>query len=258
MMQRFIIILLTTFLIVLQTFANNSQDDFDDYEKQDNNKRVILREGNLSKKISIFLIRGNIGLNKLIRPAVKLYINTTTENFRLSVQDGLNSLSSPSSFIDGMLVFSPQRSLSSLGYFAINTSFGLGFVDVAKKLNVEQNKTSLVDVLRFYNIPEVYFFSLGFIPNTFTQTVGLAGEAVRSKYYSLSGGFILDFGINYINSYALNLSTFDILSQMSPELYYENSKNQVYSKVKHFKLERKPLKSKKLALKDYINKLDRF
>ena len=243
-------IILILFIIIGKANAN---DDFGDYEELDNTKKVSLSDSSFSKSISIYTIKGNIVVNKILRPFIKLYINTTTDNFRLSLNDALATISNTESVLNGVLVFSPKITLSNFGYLTTNIVTGFGVTNVAKEFELKHVNISFTDVFRFYGLPELYFATAGLMPLTFTTTLGTVASILQPRFLLFAGGFGVDFVTRYINTYSLNLAAFDILSKTNPEVIYETLKNKTYSDVKRFKIDRGSIHSKKRVLKEYID-----
>ena len=245
-------------LILILSFNAYSDDDFGD-EVEEQARRVVLRDSTFSKNVSLFTINVLYKIDKFIfRPISYAYSKSTTNNFRLSLRNTLQNISSGGNVINNILIFSNQRFISSFGSVIFNTSVGmLGTLDASKKFELEKAETSIVDILRFYNVPEVYFFMLGPIPLTFTTTLSLGLGNVKGKYYSVSGGFVLDFLLGYINERAIDKEKYDLLISLKAEIVYETLKNKTFADAKYFKIKRDLFPTKRQTLKGFLEERNR-
>lgn len=254
--MRYILFLTTLYLIV---FSARADDDFDDFEDELESNRVVkLRDSKVSKKLSILSIKGFFFLNKiLIRPIVLTYSTLTTTNFKKSVQDTLNNTSNIGDVAGNILIFSNQRLMANLGYITTNTTIGLfGTLDVAKKFNIKEEPTSTADVFRFYRLPEVYFFVFGSLPFTLPSTLAIPVGIAKSRCCDIIGIPFGNFGLSFLNSYALNIESFDIIARMKPEFIYTNLKDKTYAEAKYFSINRAPFERQTKFLQDKIQNMD--
>jgi len=250
------ITLIFIFYIFVSFFKVFADADFDDdflpsdmEERQ--YKKVRIYDNKFIKELSIFFINSFQFTYKIIRPVFYLYGKATTENFKYSVSDASSLLYSANKVAGGLLVFSPQRAIANLGTFSLNVT--LGFFNASKEFDFEDYSISVVDVLRFYNVPETFVAFLPF-PMTLTSLVGEIGaEVAKDKLYSLNF-FGADFIPSVVNNFALNLHVFDITTGLEANQIYNQYSNAVYYQVRNFYIERKPFKKEKRnMLKNYLD-----
>ncbi len=253
--MKYLSIFLTTLLLV---FSVKADDDFGDYDERPATRKVILRDSKFSQSVSIATTKGFFVVYKYaLRPVLVVYRAGTTSNFRLSLNDGMNNINDFGSVINNILIASPQRFAGSLGHVIANVSLGFGTVDVAKEFELQNYKIGFDDVLRFYYVPEGYFFLIAGTSLTLPNIGNFAFEFfLQGKYYDLFGGFWATGLPQTINSSALNMEGLDVATNTNPAFLYSATKDYIYSYVKYFNIEGRPFKSKQQALKSYLDYKD--
>jgi ABC-type transporter lipoprotein component MlaA len=253
--MKHLIIFLTILLLV---FSAKADDDFGDYDERPATRKVILRDSKFSKRVSIATTKGFLVVYKYaLRPVLVVYRAGTTSNFRLSFNDGMNNINYLGSVVNNILIASPQRFIGSLGYVITNVSLGLGVIDIAKEFELQNYKIGFDDVLRFYYVPEGYFFLIAGTPLTLPSIGNFAVEFFpQGKYYDLFGGFWVTSALKIVNSSAINMEVLDVATNTNPEFLYSATKDYIYSYVKYFNIEGRPFKSKQQALKSYLDYKD--
>ena len=242
-------------IVLLFAFKNAKADDeFGDEEYgKDSGRRVIMRDNSFTREFGIFTIHSLKKFDKYILYPISVPYNlVTTRNMQLGVKNALNTVNRVGDTVNALAVASPQRFLSSTGYALLNSYIGIfGTANFAQQFEFQDHDIKIIDVLRFYEMPEVFFTVLGPLPVTLTTSSELGLKIVRAQYCNLVGGFVSDFGLGLINERALNSAAFDVAQKVKAEIIYEGLKNATYAKAKYFKLERTVFEPKKLSLKEH-------
>jgi ABC-type transporter lipoprotein component MlaA len=243
------------FCSIILFFNVYSSDEFGE-ESEISDRKVVLRDNKISKSISIATIRGYQYLDRFaIRPIAYFYSKSTTLNFRNSFANFLDNFSNGGDIVNNILIFSDQRLISSFGNVIFNSSVGmLGTSNASSKFKLENAQTSSMDVLRFYNVPEVFFFQLGIIPITFVSLTSYKLTSITRKKYSSSSeiGLFTDSLLSLANQRAQDMETFDLFLKLKPEDIYNIYKSNIYQASKEFKIKKDLYAIKKKLLKGFL------
>ena len=237
-------------------------DDDDDFlPESESTIKVNFNETAFSRWISIQTIKGARQIDKyFLKPTSIVYNGVTTRNFQKSVKNFSENLLHTIRVPNGLVILSPDRFISSIGSVLTNISIGvLGTADISEEMNLTRSDTKIVDIVRFYGAPEVFFVSIG---GVFNLTLPHLVTDVAEIYILDRLGLVLLAGADIIfytiNERALNPAPFELLQKIDPVIAYETLKAKAYGEAKNFKIERELFKPEANILAKSYAKYDDF
>lgn len=140
--------------------------------------------------------------DKLLVPAGDWYENTIPQDVRIAIKNVLQNYSTtPSNIFFSVADFDLEAVIVGGWRFFTNTLFGFfGIDDIATKLDLEQRRKSLDNILYFYHIPRGPYIMLPLIgPSNLRDITGTAIGWILTSYFTMHW-LIGDYA--YLYSYA--------------------------------------------------------
>lgn len=259
-MKKLFVVLFFLFLSLQKAFSN-VEVDTDFLDEPTENDKIQLKENKTSRMLSVQTIRLARTIDKyLLKPSADVYDVFTTESFQMSFHNLFYNVLDGIRIPNAIFIFSADRFIVSFGGVLINSTTGLvGTANITKELNVSDTKTEIIDIMRFYNAPEMFFFTLGGVFNfTLPYLIRDSVELYFLDRYNLTFGLFIDLVLYTINERALNPAPFELLQRIDPEFIYEALKAKTQVEARNFKIERHLFANKKSVLAEAYNKYDDF
>ncbi len=176
------------------------------------------------------MFKVDAGIDKaLIRPVIKGYRAVVPAQGRKGIDNFLNNIRSPITFINDILQGEITRAGQTLGRMALNTGVGFfGFFDVAEKWGIEDHNEDFGQTLAVWGVgdgPYVYVPLLG--PTTARDGIGFGIDAFLTDplaWYSRGTGAMnwvewAYFGSAYIDTKDVTMDPLDELKKSSLDYY---------------------------------------
>jgi phospholipid-binding lipoprotein MlaA len=125
----------------------------------------------------------NLGLDKaLVRPSSKAYGAIIPAPVKTGVSNFSSNLDLPGDAVNGALQGNPERFVTNVLRFAVNSTIGIGgLFDPAGAMGVHQSKTDFGETLHVWGVGEGAYVELpGIGPSTVRDTVGTAVDVVAN------------------------------------------------------------------------------
>ncbi len=177
-----------------------------------------------------FLFKVDAGLDKVIvRPIIKTYRFAVPEQGRRGVDNFVNNLRTPVTFINDVLQGEISRAGTTLGRFVVNTGVGFfGFFDVGEKWGMEYHGEDFGQTMAVWGVPDgpyIYIPLLG--PSTVRDGLGYGVDAFVTDpiaWYTRGSGSMkwvqwADFGLMYVDAKDSAMDPLDELKKSSLDYY---------------------------------------
>lgn len=176
------------------------------------------------------MFKVDAGLDQVIvRPVIKTYRFIVPEGGRKSVDNFVNNLHSPITFINDILQGEISRAGTTLGRFVVNTTVGfLGFFDVGTKVGMPYHSEDFGQTLAVWGLsdgPYIYVPLLG--PSTLRDGTGFLVDSFATdplSWYNRGDGSMgwvqwASFGLIYIDTKDVTMDVLDELKKSSLDYY---------------------------------------
>lgn len=158
----------------------------------------------------------------IMKPIAKGYKTIVPQPARTGVTNFSQNLMRPGSSLNNFLQGKPERGLSELVRFVINSTFGIvGLIDVAKYAGIEEHNETFGQTAAVWGVPAGPYVVLPFLgPNTLRGTVTRPLDGLADPLYYYDDSSIRDklYVLRLINLRA-NLLSYDELLEGSADPY---------------------------------------
>jgi phospholipid-binding lipoprotein MlaA len=176
------------------------------------------------------MFKVDAGLDKvLVRPVIKTYRFIVPEAGRKHVDNFVNNLHTPVTFVNDVLQGELSRGATTIGRFIVNTTIGfLGFFDVGEKMGMPYHSEDFGQTLAVWGVgdgPYVYVPLLG--PSTFRDGAGFAVDSFfidPLAWYNRGDGSMgwvqwANLGLVYVDLKDTTMDALDELKKSSLDYY---------------------------------------
>lgn len=176
------------------------------------------------------MFKVDAGLDQvLVRPVIKTYRFIVPEGGRKSVDNFVNNLNAPITFVNDILQGEIRRAGTTLGRFVVNSTVGfLGFFDVGEKIGMPYHSEDFGQTLAVWGVsdgPYIYVPLLG--PSTVRDGAGFLVDSFATDplaWYNRGDGSMgwvqwASFGLIYIDIKDVTMDVLDELKKSSLDYY---------------------------------------
>jgi phospholipid-binding lipoprotein MlaA len=176
------------------------------------------------------LFKVDAGLDQvLVRPVIKTYRFIVPEAGRKHVDNFVNNLHTPVTFVNDLLQGELSRGATTIGRFVVNTTVGfLGFFDVGEKIGMPYHSEDFGQTLAVWGVsdgPYVFVPLLG--PSTFRDGTGFLVDSFLVDplaWYDRGDGSMgwvqwANLGLVYIDTKDMTMDALDELKKSSLDYY---------------------------------------
>lgn len=219
----------------------NNLDEFEDLEnefatKEEKNEVYdpLIGYNRVMTKFNLFLY------DYIEYPLIVRYNGVMPKPIKKGINNFFRNLSTPVRFLGHLVALEPKKAFSELGYFMINTTWGLGgFIDVTKEHREKNNMNKDIDVgaglahLGVGSGPHIVLplFGPSNLRDTLTMPFTMLSNPISYvKPYSASAGLNT---LKYTNKYSESIKEINMLykSSLDPYIlirdYYEQHRKEL-------------------------------
>ncbi len=174
---------------------------------------------NINRKVFTFNV---VTDSLLIKPVAKTYKNVVPSFGQTAVRNFFSNLGEPVSIVNNLFQLKFDDSLTSLGRFVFNSTFGIaGLIDISSEMGIQKQPEDFGQTLAYWGVKPGPYVMLPFLgPSTLRDSISLFPDSVLNPNRALdsTGANFLYLGLNTIDTRS-RLLNIDILLEQQLDPY---------------------------------------
>lgn len=222
--MKFLLAILLSVNIYFIPVTLAAKHDFDESEAADLEQKLEQNTNDPFEKVNRKIFSFNQGIDKIIiTPTAKVYEKGIPKFGRDRIHYFLQNLHEPVNFLNGILQLKPQKALTALSRFTINSFLGIGGInDVASAAGVVYEANGFDNTLKHYKFPTGPYIVLPLIGSSSPRgAVAFAADTYSDPFniYAHREARYVRLGVEIIDNRSNLFPVTDFIDQTSTDKY---------------------------------------